>query len=497
MRVDVRPVARMRSEKPVDVPAALAPVFTELAASSLDLDRLRVVCDWIQYRANFRPPVDHRPVLVDGVPAGEGPWPQTVAGRTAGVELAVDLRRCPDVDVATALKETLAEYADPSRTGAVALEPWVPARQGSLWRFNALYWQALAAWEEASGHGYEKALPGGVSDARDVEAAAATIRDLFAAWDDLDGRGELPDELYVLEIGVGNGGQARTWLDTFAELDAEHGRGYYPRLRYLMGDYSPQVLDRAREAVAGHADRVSTLALDATKPRETIGFLAGRVFLIYLSNLYDNLPSDEVAAIDGRPYLVQTRAYIPEPDARAISATYDVPAGGLADLVDRLLRLGPELLAEVAPRHFTGTTAAVEFWREVWSAVRRAERYVPLEDTYEIAPGVDAAPLRDLLAGLGEVRMHVSNGAAGAFADALPLLHRRGSLVCHDLFVTDAAAYRTGFYGPGKYDGSVVNWVNGPLLRRIAEPYGVDVEIGPFAPRPEANVKTLTARPRA
>ena len=485
MRVDVRPVARLRAQTPLDVPAALGPVFTELAASTVDLARLRVVCDWIQYRANFRPPVDHRPI-----------FPAPPEDRSGGLEVVVDLRRWAEADLATAVKETLAEYTDPGRATGVPLEPWSAGRDGVVWRFNALYWQALEAWENASGRGYEGALPGGRSAARDAEAARGTIRELFAAWDALDDAGALPEELYVVEIGVGNGAQARTWLDAFAELDAAHGRGYLRRLRYLMGDYSPPVLDRARRAVAPYAATVSTLVLDATRPRETLGFLTGRVFLVYLSNVYDNLPTDEVAVLDGRPYLVQTRAYLPEADARRIGAAHGVDHAELPTVVERLLRLGPELLAESRPASFPDEAAAVTFWRDVWAALRRAERYVPLDDAYAVAPALGDAPLRALL-GHGDMRMHVSNGAASAFGDALPLLHPRGSLVCHDLFVTDPAAYRTGFYGPGKYDGSVVNWVNGPLLRRVAAEHGVDVTIGPFAPRPEANVKTLTARPRA
>ena len=44
------------------------------------------------------------------------------------------------------------------------------------------------------------------------------------------------------------------------------------------------------------------------------------------------------------------------------------------------------------------------------------------------------------------------------------------SCSCHDLFVIDLAAVRDGFFGPGKYDGSVVNWVNGPLLAARRRP---------------------------
>ena len=89
----------------------------------------------------------------------------------------------------------------------------------------------------------------------------------------------------------------------------------------------------------------------------------------------------------------------------------------------------------------------------------------------------------------GDIRVHVNNGALNSFADTLPLLHPFGRLVCHDLFVTDVADYLTRFYGPGKYDGSVVNWVNGPLLRHVGGRAGFDVRIAPFAQRPSSNVE--------
>lgn len=71
MRVDVRPVSRLRGTEPVDVTAALGPVIEALCASDVDLSRLTVVCDWIQYRSSFREVADYRPVLGRPVP----PWP--------------------------------------------------------------------------------------------------------------------------------------------------------------------------------------------------------------------------------------------------------------------------------------------------------------------------------------------------------------------------------------------------------------------------------------
>jgi hypothetical protein len=490
MRIDVRPVAKLRGSGAAGLTAALGPVLSAVTSAGVDLARLRVTCDWIQYRNNFAEPAACRPVLAEHPPDGQDAGQPPVA-----LELAVDLRRAGDADLATAVKQALASPAE--ETGKTVLEPWGPGRQSCIWRFNALYWQYLADWEQATGREYEQALPGGQTQARDVDAARALIRDLLAVWDELDARRALPDSLYIVELGVGNGNQARTWLDTFAEMDRAHGRDYYRRLHYLMGDYSPHVLNRARQAVAHHGDRVSSLVLDATSPRVTLGFLQGKTFCVYISNVYDNLPTDEVASIGGRPYLVETRAYLRDEDAARIGRSYHAE-GRLPALIERLLRLGPELLAEAAPGQFPGAARAVAFWQDVWSALRLQERYVPLAglDAYQPSASLTGEILRPLLEGSGDIRMHVSNGALASFADTLPLLHPFGRLQCHDLFVTAPDQYQAGFHGPGKYDGSVVNWVNGPLLSLTGNRRGFAVQIAPMHGRPTASVKTLMAQVR-
>src|SRR5215831_1173988 len=493
--IDVRPVAKLTGPDPLDVAATLGPVFGALSPARLDLATLRVVCDWIQYRHNFYEPVQARPVLADRPHRPERDGDK--APPETALEIALDLRRCNEPgDVAASVAAALATRG--TETGQVLLEPWQPASESCLWRFNTLYWQALSRWEEATGREYEQALPGGKSQARNTDTADDLIRQLLRVWDELDARRALPEELYVVELGVGNGSQARTWLDEFARLDYQHGRDYYRRLHYLMGDYSAHVLDRARKAVAHHGDKVSSLVLDATRPQLTLGFLRGKAFCVYISNVYDNLPTDDVAAIRGRPYLVEVRAYLRRADAARIARRHHVKAGELAPLVHRLLRLGPDLLAEAAPDRFAGPHHTVSFWRDVWAALRLAERYVPLDglDAYQVSPGVTGEILRPLLEGRGDVRMHVSNGALASFAGTLPLLHPFGQLYCHDLFLTGPDAYHTGFPGPGKYDGSVVNWVNGPLLALTGNRRGFDVQIAPLSGHPEANVKTLTAQVR-
>ena len=495
MRIDVRPVAKLRGADPVNVAGALGPLFTALGASNVDLSTLQVVCDWIQYRHNFCEPVEIRPVLAESprpAASGDGRPPESA------LEIGIDLRRVDGAELATSLKQALAEHTDDAGTGRMPLEPWGPASESCAWRFNTLYWQALSRWEQVTGREYEQALPGGRSQARDTATATALIRDLLRVWDGLSARRALPEELYVVELGVGNGSQARTWLDTFAQLDAAHGRGYYRRLHYLMGDYSAHVLERARRAVAHHGDRVSALVLDATRPQVTLGFLRGKAFCVYISNVYDNLPTDEVAIIRGRPYLVEARACLRQEEAAVIARRYGGEPAGLPALIWRLLRLGPDLLAEAAPGQFPDPARAVAFWQDVWSALRLQERYAPLAglDAYRISDSATGEILRPLLESSGDIRMHVSNGALTSFAETLPLLHPFGRLQNYDLFVTRPDAYHTGFHGPGKYDGSVVNWVNGPLLAMAGNRRGFDVQITPLSGHLTASVKTLTAQVR-
>jgi hypothetical protein len=498
MYIELRtPDERLRGPKAVDAAPVLASVLRAARDATTDLSRLRVVCDWIQYKQNFRDPVGLR--LVE-------PWPLEAArvrgnghadeGDRVAWEVAIDLRRADDH-----LEETLRAVLGGAANGnsRVALEAWGPGSRSLIWGFNALYWKALSLWEQSTGRSYEQALPGGESDARNVAAARELILELFEVWDRLAERRALPDELHVLELGVGNGNQARVWLDEFRRLDNEKGREYYRRLHYLMGDYSPHVLELARQAVAGHGEKVSSLVLDAMRPTETLGFLRYKAFLVYISNVYDNLPTDEIARIGGHLYQVQVRAVLTRPAAERIAADLvGVQPDDLPDLVGRLLRLGPELLSEAVSDRFPTPADAVTFWRAVWDALRLEERYIPLEalDTYDVAPGVSGELLRPIALSAGDVRMHVSNGAAASFTDTLPLLHPLGVLQCHDLFVTDILQYTNNFRGPGKYDGSVVNWVNGPMLAAIGSRRGFDVTFEPFAHRTGANVLTMSARAR-
>ena len=208
MLVEVRPVARLRSSTPVDLAAALGPVLDGLAADEVDLSRVRIVCDWLQYKNNFRTVVDVRALCATPLSGFGRPGR---CEQVDGIEVAIDLRRAPEADLRALTADALRLSTSDTPAG-VPLEDWCAGSESCIWDFNGLYWRALDRWEKATGRAYEQALPGGESDARNLAGVREIISALLDNCDRLVERRALPDELYVLELGVGNGNQAiDTW----------------------------------------------------------------------------------------------------------------------------------------------------------------------------------------------------------------------------------------------------------------------------------------------
>jgi hypothetical protein len=89
------------------------------------------------------------------------------------------------------------------------------------------------------------------------------------------------------------------------------------------------------------------------------------------------------------------------------------------------------------------------------------------------------------------MRFHLSSGATESFANTIPLLHPRGCLQVSDIFVERLNDYLHGFRGPGKMDGSIVNWVNGALLAEVGRQAGYDVHFAPFKYRKGSKTSIL------
>jgi hypothetical protein len=141
----------------------------------------------------------------------------------------------------------------------------------------------------------------------------------------------------------------------------------------------------------------------------------------------------------------------------------------------------------------------MSFWMELWKAIRLEEKLVAFEDApdLDLPIGLDVPRLEDILKeSPGDLRFHLSSGAMQSFVNTIPLLHPRGYLQVQDIFVTDLNDYRIGFHGPGKLDGSIVNWVNGALLKGVAKRTGYDLHFAPYRYRKDSKTSVLYTTPR-
>ena len=203
--------------------AAILPALAEAAdAPDLDHARLAAVLDWVQYRQNFRAPVMVRPFAREPeTPDHDGPL----------AEIAIDVRRAGTIAQRSSSPRSSSASArrwasSPTSTSASTSRSWVRPSKSVMWSFNRSYWRHLAAWDETFQKDYAAALPGGVSDGTNPEFWDEQIVPFMATLNRLDEWSELPDEIHVLELGVGDGQQAKVWLDSFAAACKEQGRDY-------------------------------------------------------------------------------------------------------------------------------------------------------------------------------------------------------------------------------------------------------------------------------
>jgi hypothetical protein len=434
---------------------------------------LQVQLDWVQYKQNFR-----EAVTVSRV------------DRPSMVDMRIDTRQVTPENLRAEMLRAMAPGNLLSRD-RIPLEDFKSFRHSVAWEFNKLYWGHLGEWEKATGKGYQEALPGGKSDGNHVEAVTDSVADFWTLLRDMEKRNQLPAEVFILEIGVGSGTRCGMFVDRFRVLDKQRGTSYYPRLRVLMGDYSLETLDMSRPAVKEHIHLCSFLALDALNPLKTLSFLRHKILYIHSTNMYDNLPDEEILRRDGRLFYVHMRAYVPMRDAAGLAERFKVPVEGIRGIVDKLLAIGPDFAGD----HGCG----MSFWMELWKSIRLEEKLVAFEDLPDLMlpTGLDVPRLEDILAKVrGDLRFHLSSGALESFVNTIPLLHPRGYLQVQDIFVTDLNQYRIGFHGPGKLDGSIVNWVNGALLKGVAERTGYDLHFAPYRYRKDSKTSVLYTTPR-
>src|SRR5262249_34139900 len=159
---------------------------------------------------------------------------------------------------------------------------------------------------------------------------------------------------------------------------------------------------------------------------KNLGSLRHQFLQVHLTNVYDNLPDEELVRRDGKFFSVEVRAYVPPGDARRIGAKYGIAPNQVGEKALAMLEEGFDGLG--------GTERGVNFWREVWAAVRLEERLTQLEEAPALGQtdGLRVPRLEEVLESVedapADFRFHLSSGALQSFVRTLPLLRPRGYL---------------------------------------------------------------------
>jgi len=468
---------QLQAKRQVSLAQVLAPFAEAVETSPHDLEDMRVVFDWVQYKHSFRDAFQARRF------ADEWGKPRTGTG-----EIAIDLRQVEPEQFAECFARAVHALVEPGGDeGRLYLEEFKPGAQSVIWTWNLFFWQHLVQWEQTFSGEYTNALPGGESDGMNLDYVRDQVSNFVAQLDELAKHNLLPDEIFVLEMGVGNGLQSKRWIDEFLKQSREGGKPYYDRLRYIMSDFSQHILDHARPRVVEHLDKISLIPMNALDPESALGFLRYKVLYAHLCNVYDNLPCTEIARLEGQFYEVEIRAYVEQATVAALCQEYGIQPADLPREIERLLKIGPD--------YFASQELGVRFWADAWRGLRLEERYVPIPDLagYAVADRTTGEEVLGLLEEFhGDVRFHLSNGAVKSFVHTIPLLHPKGLFEVQDIFTTSLDQYQHSFRGPGKFDGSLANWVNGPLLKHVAGRHGFNVEFTPFTYRKGSQTVILT-----
>lgn len=141
------------------------------------------------------------------------------------------------------------------------LEGWTPSGESLHWQLHSLAWQPQGTDLFTS-----QTVPYLQHQSGFIAARSAEV--LFAHCMELEERGALEQEIYVLELAMGLGLHAVQLLDRFQRLCSQRGRDWYDRLTLWATDAAPAMVQAAqtRGIFARHPGRVQLAVADLGQP---------------------------------------------------------------------------------------------------------------------------------------------------------------------------------------------------------------------------------------
>ncbi len=472
----------------------LAPYRDEISAANLAVHFNR-----IHYKHHYRAPIAIRRYRGADDDTGH---------RT---ELVVDVRQFGTVDRFRAnLREALQQVPHDGCEcpDAIVFETFAGESQSVCWAFNDAFWKRLSDFEKATGINYDESI-GGSTD-RNKDYVRSTAR---AYFDRLHEQALTDEKFYIVEIGVASTQRASVFLDELQRISTMVGVDYYQRTTYVLADYSQDILQRGAAELMREHRNVESVCIDASNPAQALAPYSGRIMHVHICNVYDNLPTDKLAWVDRRVYGIEGRAYLSRAVMTALLSQHGFAVKDASELEARLVALTDNRDANIAAlldwaRDRLVTLGYpplnyVAFWMDLFKAIKVEERYVVLNGSRPSeSSGVAALEdvdklLRDILPMNRSVRVHLNQKAVEGFVELLNVLHPNGVLEVVDLFVQRIEQYYQAFKGPAKYDGSTVNWLNGPLFREVGEQLGYQVRFHAFKPFSAKSASVIMTATRA
>ena len=339
MQIDVKATERLRGEKPFELAPVCQRCLRRLRKHP-GLEQYARFMDWVQYRQSFRGPSIHAP----SCPAPLDP------AVNAGTEIAIDLRRAgwPRWGSSWRRRSSPAGRRHPASVSRRLDAPAKTAASGPSTPSTG----ALDLWEKASGREYEQALPGGESDARNVAGARELIHELFSFWDELGRTPRAARRALSLELGVGNGNQARVWLDEFrastASADATTTAACTTLWATTRRTCSTAPAKPSRTTPSASAASSSTRP---SRPKRS-AFCATSFPRLHLKRLRQ--PADRRDRSHRRALVSgQTRAYLPREEAERIASTIRMNAGEVSGAGRPAASPGPRAAVRVLARQLS------------------------------------------------------------------------------------------------------------------------------------------------
>jgi 5,10-methylenetetrahydrofolate reductase len=330
---------------------------------------------------------------------------------------------------------------------------FVPQHQSIIWYFNKIFWDHLDPFMRTLGKDYKKSI-GGTADSNtlltqySVKEFAQQIK-----------KTKLVNPTYV-ELGAASCAWAKEFITEFKNEPTNEN------FVYVFYDFSLEVLARTKQEMGENFLGIQIEYICSDQP------IPGDILRIHATNIYDNLPYDRYVLDHKNLFEVYLKTYISKENLEQLLEKFtdnSVTRKRIFNLVSNFSYKTKKYLNSVETflielRKILPESNFYNFWQDFWNAIKFEEKNIP---------HVKNQRIEKLFKHLEneKIEFSYSTEAERDILKKINLLAKGGTLEIIDIVTTKVEDYKN-FLGPVKYDASLANYLNGPLLQEtLSEKY--------------------------